>query len=105
MTYVISGTCIDVKDRACVDECPVDCIYEGPRMLYIHPDECVDCGACEPVCPVEAINYEDDVPEDATVFVAVNAEVFADLGSPGGASSAAPIAVDHPLVAAAGVTA
>ena len=51
MTYVISAPCIDLKDRACVDECPVDCIYEGPRMLYIQPDECVDCGACEPVCP------------------------------------------------------
>ncbi|HXT89920.1 MAG TPA: ferredoxin family protein, partial [Trebonia sp.] len=55
MTYVIGETCADVLDRACVEECPVDCIYEGERMLYIHPDECVDCGACEPVCPVEAI--------------------------------------------------
>ena len=63
MTYVIGAPCVDIKDRACVDECPVDCIYEGARMLYIHPDECVDCGACEPVCPVEAIYYEDDVPE------------------------------------------
>ena len=51
MTYVIAQPCVDLKDRACVDECPVDCIYEGKRMLYIHPDECVDCGACEPVCP------------------------------------------------------
>ena len=63
VTYVISQPCVDLKDRACVDECPVDCIYEGKRMLYIHPDECVDCGACEPVCPVEAIFYEDDIPE------------------------------------------
>ncbi len=62
MTYVIAEPCVDVKDRACVEECPVDCIYEGERALYIHPDECVDCGACEPVCPVEAIFYEDDVP-------------------------------------------
>ena len=52
MTYVIALPCVDVKDKACIDECPVDCIYEGERMLYIHPDECVDCGACEPVCPV-----------------------------------------------------
>ena len=58
MTYVIAEPCVDVKDKACIDECPVDCIYEGDRMLYIHPDECVDCGACEPVCPVEAIYYE-----------------------------------------------
>ena len=63
MTYVIALPCVDVKDRACIDECPVDCIYEGERSLYIHPDECVDCGACEPVCPVEAIYYEDDLPE------------------------------------------
>ena len=62
MTYTICEPCIDVKDRACVDECPVDCIYEGTRMLYIQPDECVDCAACEPVCPVIAIFYEDDVP-------------------------------------------
>src|SRR4051794_3942201 len=51
MTFVIAEPCIDVKDRACVDECPVDCIYEGGRMLYIQPDECIDCAACEPVCP------------------------------------------------------
>ena len=68
MTYTICETCIDVKDRACVDECPVDCIYEGGRMLYIHPDECVDCGACEPVCPVEAIFYENDVPDQWAQF-------------------------------------
>ena len=60
MTYVIAEPCVDLKDKACIDECPVDCIYEGERMLYIHPDECVDCGACEPVCPVEAIFFEDD---------------------------------------------
>ena len=54
VTYVISQSCVDLKDKACVEECPVDCIYEGERMLYIHPDECVDCGACEPVCPVES---------------------------------------------------
>ena len=63
MTYVIALPCVDVKDKACIDECPVDCIYEGERSLYIHPDECVDCGACEPVCPGEAIYYEDDVPD------------------------------------------
>ncbi len=94
MTYVIAEPCIDVKDRACVDECPVDCIYEGPRMLYIHPDECVDCDACMPVCPVTAIFPEEDLP----------AEWFADsvtgLGSPGGAAQAGPQPVDHPTVAA-----
>ena len=68
MTYVIGEPCVDVLDRACVEECPVDCIYEGERMLYIHPDECVDCGACEPVCPVEAIYYEDDLPDQWQLY-------------------------------------
>ena len=64
MTYVIVEACIGVKDRACVDVCPVDCIYEGEDQLYIHPDECIDCGACEPECPVTAIFPEEDVPRE-----------------------------------------
>ncbi|MDP9299056.1 MAG: ferredoxin family protein [Actinomycetota bacterium] len=104
MTYTIAEPCIDVKDRACVDECPVDCIYEGPRMLYIQPDECVDCGACEPSCPVTAIFYEDDVPAEWKQFTPINAEWFEDgvsgVGSPGGAAQVGPAAVDHPVVAA-----
>ena len=86
MTYVIALPCVDLKDKACIEECPVDCIYEGDRMLYIHPDECVDCGACEPVCPTEAIFYEDDVPAEMSVFKDINSDFFATLGSPGGAS-------------------
>ena len=78
MTYVIAEPCIDVLDRACVEECPVDCIHEGARALYIHPDEYVDCGACEPVCPVEAIFYEDDVPNQWAAFTDDNARFFAD---------------------------
>ena len=86
MTYIIAEPCVDLLDKACIEECPVDCIYEGNRMLYIHPDECVDCGACEPVCPVEAIFYEDDVPEQWKDYTKANYEFFEDLGSPGGAS-------------------
>ncbi len=86
MTYVIALPCVDLKDKACVEECPVDCIYEGDRMLYIHPDECVDCGACEPVCPTEAIFYEDDLPAEHAQFAQLNKDFFATLGSPGGAS-------------------
>ncbi|MGB7961924.1 MAG: ferredoxin [Propionicimonas sp.] len=100
MTYVITQPCVDVKDRACVEECPVDCIYEGNRSLYIHPDECVDCGACEPVCPTEAIFYEDDLPADQVVYTAVNAEFFDEIGSPGGAAKMGVIDYDHPLVKA-----
>jgi NAD-dependent dihydropyrimidine dehydrogenase PreA subunit len=83
---VIAEPCVDVMDKACIEECPVDCIYEGARMLYIQPDECVDCGACEPVCPVEAIYYEDDVPEQWSAFTQANVAFFDELGSPGGAS-------------------
>jgi len=100
VTYVIAQPCVDLKDRACVDECPVDCIYEGKRMLYIHPDECVDCGACEPVCPVEAIFYEDDAPEEWKDYYTANVGFFDDLGSPGGAAKMGEIDKDHPFVAA-----
>jgi len=71
MTYVIAEPCIDVKDRSCVDVCPVDCIHEIGRMLVIDPDECIDCGACEPECPVEAIYPEDAVPDGWTDFVTI----------------------------------
>ena len=103
MTYVITEPCIDVKDKSCIEECPVDCIYEGDRMLYIHPDECVDCGACEPVCPVEAIFYEDDVPAQWKDFTATNAAFFTEgddpLGSPGGAAKVGPLVRDTEYVA------
>ena len=62
MTYIIAEPCVDVKDGSCVDVCPVDCIYEGPDMFYINPEECIDCAACEPVCPVAAIFAEDATP-------------------------------------------
>src|SRR6187551_1859842 len=63
MTYIIAEPCIDIKDRSCVDVCPVDCIHEAARMLVIDPEECIDCGACEPECPVEAIFPEGALPE------------------------------------------
>jgi len=100
VTYVIAQPCVDLKDKACIEECPVDCIYEGRRSLYIHPDECVDCGACEPVCPVEAIFYEDDTPEEWKDFYKANVEFFDELGSPGGASKLGLIDRDHPIIAA-----
>ena len=75
MTYTITEPCIDTVDQSCVDVCPVDCIHfeEGvDKMLYIDPDECIDCGACEPACPVSAIFAEDDVPEDQAKFIEIN---------------------------------
>ena len=100
MTFVITEACVDVKDKTCIDECPVDCIYEGPRMLYIHPDECIDCGACEPVCPVQAITYDADVEAGERRALERAAELFAAVGSPGGARRSGPLAADHPEVAA-----
>jgi NAD-dependent dihydropyrimidine dehydrogenase PreA subunit len=100
VTYIITPSCVDVLDRTCVEECPVDCIYEGERMLYIQPDECVDCGACEPVCPVEAIYFADDLPRQWDHYSKVNAEFFTYLGSPGGASNVGKIHSDHPMIAA-----
>ena len=83
MPYVITEACIGVKDRGCVDVCPVDCIYEGDGQLYIHPDECIDCGACEPECPVNAIFPEEDVPENQRQFIAINREIFDSDTPPG----------------------
>ena len=76
MTYIIAESCIGVLDRGCVDVCPVDCIYEGPEQLYIHPDECIDCGACEPECPVTAIFPEEDVPEEWASYTKKNYAYF-----------------------------
>ena len=73
MAYIIAEPCINVKDKACVEVCPVDCIYEGDTMLYIHPEECIDCGACEPECPVEAIFPEDALPDKWEPFVKMGA--------------------------------
>ena len=72
MTYIIADPCVDLKDRSCVDVCPVDCIHEASRILVIDPEECIDCGACEPECPVEAIFPEDALPEKWVSFVRVN---------------------------------
>ncbi|MCH2658736.1 MAG: ferredoxin family protein [Dehalococcoidia bacterium] len=81
MTYVITSPCIDTMDQSCVDVCPVDCIHfeEGAdKILYIDPDECIDCGACEPACPVTAIFEEDDVPDEEKVYTEINALWFTD---------------------------
>jgi NAD-dependent dihydropyrimidine dehydrogenase PreA subunit len=84
MTYIITEPCIGTKDATCVDVCPVDCIhprkdeagFESAEMLYIHPDECIDCGACVDACPVQAIFVEDDVPEKWKNYIKINADHY-----------------------------
>ncbi|MFZ9963335.1 MAG: ferredoxin FdxA [Burkholderiales bacterium] len=75
MTYVVVDSCIKCKYTDCVDVCPVDCFREGPNMLVIDPDECIDCTLCVAECPVEAIFAEDDVPEDQREYTELNAEL------------------------------
>jgi ferredoxin len=81
MTYVIAEPCVDVIDQSCVSVCPVDCIHfeEGvDRILFIDPDECIDCGACEPECPVNAIFPEESLPAEWASYTAINATWFSD---------------------------
>lgn len=89
MPYVIAEPCIGTKDSACVDVCPVDCIhprkdepeFDSVIQLYIHPDECIDCGACEPACPVQAIfPSEEDVPADWKHHIEKNSDYYALSG-------------------------
>ena len=89
MTYVITDACIGTKDRSCVDVCPVDCIHPTSSeddtddiLLYIDPDECIDCGACEPACPVTAIFAEDDVPDNMKAYTEISGTRTRQLREP-----------------------
>jgi ferredoxin len=91
MAYIITRLCRDCVDTGCVAVCPVDCIYgyrgsdstTFPNQLYIHPDECIDCGACEPECPVTAIFPEEDVPTAMKQYIQLNRDVFKSDSPPG----------------------
>lgn len=106
MPYFIASPCIDVMDKSCIEECPVDCIYEGDRKLYINPGECIDCGTCEPACPQTAIFLDFKAPAGAAQFVEDNKRFFAEtlpglaepLGSPGGSAKTGRVGTDTPLV-------
>lgn len=74
MTMVVTEPCIGCKDKACLPVCPMECFYEDERMVYIDPDDCIDCGACVQECPTEAIFYIDDVPKQWHEYIALNAE-------------------------------
>ncbi len=80
MTFVIAQACIDVKDKSCVEVCPVNCIYADAedRMCYIHPEDCIDCAVCESACPVQAIFPAEQVPRDAISFININSLWFHD---------------------------
>jgi NAD-dependent dihydropyrimidine dehydrogenase PreA subunit len=105
--FFIADPCLDVLDKSCTEECPVDCIYEGDRKMYINPVECIDCGACEPVCPVTAIASDLGNPRELDVWREDNAAFFeqpldgrgAPLGTPGGAAGIGRIGADTPLAA------
>ncbi|MGC0367258.1 NAD-dependent dihydropyrimidine dehydrogenase PreA subunit [Rhodococcus sp. 27YEA15] len=108
MPYVITEACTDVMDRSCMTQCPVDCIYQGARALYINPDECIECGACEAACPVGAVYLETDLPDEFASSAESNRDFFVltlpgrdePLGSPGGAMNIGPIGIDTSHVAA-----
>ncbi|QUQ72422.1 ferredoxin [Kutzneria sp. CA-103260] len=109
MAYVITDACVDILDRSCTEECPVDCIYEGDRKMYINPVECIDCGACEQACPTAAAIADRTLAgTDAAWNILDNTAFFNEplpgrdtaLGAPGGASHLGPVGVDTPVVAA-----
>ncbi len=75
MTFVVTDKCIRCKYTDCVEVCPVDCFKEGPNMLVIDPQECIDCNLCVPECPIDAIYAEDDLPEDQKQFIEINARL------------------------------
>tara|TARA_B110001454_G_scaffold145387_1_gene134885 strand:+ start:59 stop:382 length:324 start_codon:yes stop_codon:yes gene_type:complete len=75
MPFIVNQNCIKCKYTDCVEVCPVDCFHEGPNMLVIDPDECIDCTLCEPECPVDAIMCDEDVPEDMNELIELNAEL------------------------------
>jgi NAD-dependent dihydropyrimidine dehydrogenase PreA subunit len=104
MAYVITEPCIDVKDGDCTAACPVDCIYEGGRMFYIQPDECINCGLCLSICPVDAIVCDAELTDSTRPFAGINRDFFGpsvtNWGAPGGWDVNRKTDLDHPIVAA-----
>ncbi len=95
MAYVVAEPCINCKFTDCVDVCPVDCFYEGKNFLVIHPEDCIDCGACEPECPVEAIFEEDELPDKWNEYVELNAKYAEEWPNITGKKDALPTAEEY----------
>lgn len=72
MSFIVTENCIKCKIGDCVEVCPVDCFYEGPNMLVINPDECIECALCEPECPINAIYSEESLPSNQKKFININ---------------------------------
>jgi NAD-dependent dihydropyrimidine dehydrogenase PreA subunit len=99
MAYYITEQCVDILDKSCIAECPVDCIYEGARSMYINPEECIDCGACTWACPVSAPIFEPDLDPVDEPVIARTAEWVAEHNAAGGAKDRGRVGVDHPAIA------
>ncbi|MBO0909823.1 ferredoxin [Arthrobacter sunyaminii] len=99
MTFVVTQDCVDVKDKSCIEVCPVDCLYEGGRMMYIRPDQCINCGACEAACPMEAIRFEGELEGDEEKFLGINAQFFETQDVPKGGRKLGRIDHDEPFIA------
>ncbi|ALV41900.1 ferredoxin [Pseudarthrobacter sulfonivorans] len=84
MTFVVTEACVDIKDKSCIQVCPVDCLFEGNRMMYINSDQCINCGACEPACPVSAIRFDDELEGDDEKFLELNELFFEEAKPPKG---------------------
>jgi NAD-dependent dihydropyrimidine dehydrogenase PreA subunit len=100
VTFVVTQACVDVKDKSCVEVCPAECIYEGGRMMYIHPDQCIDCGACQEVCPTAAIAYDMELTPENEPFLGFNERFFDAVDSPRGGRRLGRIDHDVEFVAA-----
>jgi ferredoxin len=94
MTHVVCAPCFACKYTDCVVVCPVECFYEGEQILYIHPDECIDCEACVPECPVEAIFHEDNVPEEWKDFLCASRAAVLARGACGQVVPIVPVLTD-----------
>lgn len=98
MAFVVTQACIDIKDKSCMQVCPADCLFEGDRMMYINPDLCINCGACEPACPQEAILLDEELEGDNAQFISINEQFFTEQDLFGGGRKLGKINYDAPFV-------